>query len=181
MSTIPGLGLGIEMVSSQLIEVIDSGCCEGQDYTAVWLRGQRHCGDLSTLIEQPAGILSFLLFYPIVDHPSGGYLVSQHEPGEFISIFRGMEIDENDLAVECAQNAALRQVSINEAKGKGGLIALASETCERLHIPLGAIVMWAEKEEDTEPSFTSFHSLALLPPEQALNTMKFAIWERMKP
>lgn len=180
MSTIPGLGLGIEQVSGQLIEVVDDGTCGGEDYTALWLSGKDYCGDPETLTEQPAGILSFLMYYPMAEHPLGGYVISQHEPGMMLSMFQGLELREEDLAVEGAQNALPRQALIDAAKAKGGLVAQASETCEKRHIPLAAVVLWAEKDDDPEPSFASFHSLTVLPPEQALKALKFAVWQRME-
>lgn len=179
MSVIPGLELRLDEVGQQLIDMVEDGSHNGIEYTGLWLQGERFEGDPGELAQQPAGILSYAIFYPNKTHPTGGYIVSITSPdSDYLAMMQGVELNPDDVAEDYAQNNAIRKQLATAVIEKGGLLANVADTCERLRVPLGAIVLWVKEEDDELPSLASFHSLATLPPAQALKALKFAIWER---
>jgi hypothetical protein len=159
--------------------MIDDGVYSGIEYTGLWLRSEHFEVAPETLDEQPAGIVSYALFYPDKAHPVGGYIVSLASPeSDYLNMIQGVELDPAGVAEDLAKNGDIRRRIVDRTKESGGLLADISDKCERLRVPLGAIVLWLKDERDETPSFASFHSVADLPPEQALRALKFAIWER---
>lgn len=179
MGLLPGLELELDTVNNQLVQIVDDGACNAVEYSGLWLTGDTFPGNPGDLITELPFVSTFALFYPEKAHRFGGYLVSCFEPGgDFLEMMQKVQIDQEDLRIDSAANAAIRARLAESTRLKGGLLAEVSERCESLRIPLGAVVLWQKDEDSITPEFASFHSVSTLPPDQALNAMKFAMWER---
>lgn len=176
MSVVPGLGLKVNEVGRQLVDIVDEGSCKGVQYTGLWMNGPDFLGNAT---RSAAGILSYALFYPDKTHRFGGYIVTDVAPGrDYLSIMQCLALDKKDIAEDEEVNGAARKQLVANAEERGGLLACVSDVCERLRVPLGAMVLWAQNKEDELPTIATFHSVATLPPQRALSVLRFALWER---